>query len=275
LRDYKKHDADMFVHCKYGSSRAGKPVFPSYDDNTHCKRFELLQDKDGRVPIRIGYDNTGRNPAALVAQRTANGQWRCRYEFIGEGMGMKAHAPALAVFLAEKIPNYRIEKITCDPAGKAKDSDELDMRMVVQRQFPGVTVVNARTNDIETRVAAGEDVFRRLVNGEPAIIIDPDCRILRQGCLSKYQYRRLKIAGTERYMDVPDKVAPYADIADALEYLLLGGGEGRVYSDGSGKEPNWPKNGAAVTPKAPDPKQIERASRPAFDPRTGSVFRDW
>lgn len=275
LRDYNKYDGDMYVHAKYGTSRTGKPVFVSYDDNAHCRPFEVLKDKAGIVPILIGYDNTGRNPAALISQKTEHGQWRLRYEFIGEGMGMKAHAAALAVFLAEKIPGYKILKITCDPAGRAKGADDLDMRMIVSRQFPGVPVLNARTNDPATRIEAFDGALRRLVNGEPAVIIHPDCKTLRSACIHKYQYRKLKIAGEERYTETPEKISPYADIADAAQYLMLGGGEGRLNSDGTGKEPTWPANGAAVTPKAPEQKQQDRSGRPPFDPRTGSVFRDW
>ena len=275
LDTYKQHEADMYVHSKYGVSRAGKPVFPSYDDNAHCKPFELIKDKNGRTPIKIGYDNTGRTPAALISQRTAAGQWRIRYEFIGEGMGLKQHVKELHRFLEEKIAGYLIEKITCDPAGAAKDSDELDMRMVIQREFPGVSVVNARTNDIETRIDAGESVFRRMVNGEPAALIHPDVKTLRAALTHKCVYRKLKIAGDERYTEVPDKSAkPFCDIADAMQYLFLGGGEGRVNSDGAGKEPAWPANNQAITPK-PSPqvqRQLENGWRPAFDPRSGSVF---
>ena len=281
LRDYKKSDADMFVHCKYGASRSGKPVYEAYDDNAHCKPFELLKGKDAAgvyVPIKIGYDNTGRTPAAIIAQRTDAGQWRLKYEFIGEGMGLQVHVKTLHRFLEEKIPGYRIERITCDPAGAAKDSGELDMRMIIQREFPGVMVVNARTNDIDTRIAAVDGPLRRLVNGEPAVLIDPACKILRTACLSKYQYRRLKIAGEERYTEEPDKSAkPYADIADAVQYLMLGGGEGRVTSDGTNsKEVQWPANGQAITPKTPERQHTDtdRTGRPKFDPRTGSVFHD-
>ena len=284
LRDYKQHDADTFVHCKPGASRVGKPVFPSYDDNAHIRVFELLKDKDGRVPIKIGYDNTGRHPAAIIAQRTTNGQWRVRYELAGDGIGLKAHAAALRAFLTEKIPNFRIEKITCDPAGRAKGADDLDMRMVIQREFPGVQVVNARTNDIETRIDAGESVFRRMVNGEPAIIIHPDCKVTRAALTHKYQYRKLKVVGDERYTEIPDKISPWADIADALQYLLLGGGEGRVHSEGGDAE-MWGKSPAIhpvppddATRKRDDPKRwtgrrTHEPDKRSFDPRTGSVFR--
>jgi hypothetical protein len=278
LRDYTKTDADVYVHCKYGVSRSGKPVYTSYDDNTHCRRFELskatIPGKGLSTPIRIGWDNTGRHPAALISQRTLDGQWRCRYEVIGDGIGMRQHAQMTAQFIAEKIPEAYVERITCDPAGAAKGADDLDMRMIVQRQFPGVQVLNARTNDPETRIAAVEDVLRRLVNGEPAILIHPDCKILRAACISKYQYRKLKLSGDERYTESPDKISPYADIADALQYLLLGGGEGRVSSDGTGKEPAWPKNGQAVTPVVPQDVQRKRTEQRSFDPRMGTFFNE-
>jgi hypothetical protein len=177
-------------------------------------------------------------------------------------------------FLEEKIPDYVIEKITCDPAGAAKGADDLDMRMIVSAEFPGVTVVNARTNDIETRIEAVEGPLRRMVNGEPALIMHPDCKILRSACLVKYQYRRLKVAGEDRYTETPDKITPYADIADAVQYLMLGGGEGRVSSDGVGKEPKWPKNGQAVTPKVPDEVQRQQRQKQGFDPRSGSIFNE-
>lgn len=273
LESLPAHEVDTLVHSKYGVSRDGRPVYVSYDDNFHCQQFELGLDKSF-TPIWIGYDNTGRNPAAVIAQKTRDGQWRVRYEVCGEGIGMKAHVAAVHRFLAEKIPLYKIQRITCDPAGQAKGADDLDMRMVIQREFPGVSVMNARTNEISTRIEAVDGVLRRNVNGAPALLIHPDCKILREACIAKYHYRKLKLAGEERFTEQPEKISPYADVADALQYLLLGGGEGRVNSDGTvGKEAQWPKDGRAITPEMPKEAK-RRADGPVFDPRNGSVFRD-
>lgn len=202
LRDFNKIDGDMFVHCRYGVSRDGKPVFVSYDDNVHCKPFELLKG----LPLYIGYDNTGRHPAAVIAQKTEEGQWRIAYEFAAEGMGMKQHVKELKRFLAENLPGHTVVKITCDPAGKAKDSGELDMRMIVAIEFPSAMVLNARTNDIPTRIEAVDGTLRRLVNGEPALIIHPRCKIARAAFIHKYHYRRMKLAGVDRYAEEPEKL---------------------------------------------------------------------
>jgi hypothetical protein len=243
-RDFSKADFDLFVRCKYGVSRDGKPVFVSYDDNVHCKSIEVLKG----LGLYIGYDNTGRHPAAVVAQKTNEGQWRVIYEFAAESMGMKQHAKELKRFLAEELSTCKVLKITCDPAGKAKDSGELDMRMLVAMEFPEAQVLNARTNDIPTRIEAVDGTMRRLVNGEPALIIHPRCKALRAACIHKYHYRRMKLAGTDRYAEEPEKITPYADVADALEYLMLGGGEGRIHD--SGKDP-WPSGGRIITPQQP------------------------
>jgi hypothetical protein len=45
-----------------------------------------------------------------------------------------------------------------------------------------------------------------------------------------YQYRRLQVSG-ERYTDTPNK-NKYSHVSDALQYVLLGGGEGRQLLQG-------------------------------------------
>ena len=260
LRDYSKTDGDMYVHCKYGVDRTGKPVFEAYDDNVHCREHELLLTRDHAkaapyIPIYLGWDNTGRNPAVVIAQKSDEGQWRVQYELAADGMGMKAFAAEVKRWLAEIIPNYRIVKITCDPAGKAKGADDLDMRMIIVQTFPGVPVLNARTNDPATRIEAVDGALRRqiLPGGEPALVISKRCKILRSACLSKYHFRKMKIAGSDRYTETPEKITPYADVADGLQYLMLGGGEGRLNSGATNGQqaPDFPADGRAITMAKP------------------------
>lgn len=241
LRDYSPADADRYVHCKYGASRDGKPVFVSYNDNAHCKSVTL----DALVPLEVGYDCSGRNPAAIVGQKQRTGQWRIAAEFCGEDLSMIEHVARFKRFIVEKFPKHRVGKITVDPSGAPKDAHDIDMIRVIRKEFPGVLVLKALTNDPKTRIEAVDGAFRRMVNGEPAIIIDPACKVLRQACISKYQYRKLKLTGGNQYADVPDKKHPWSDAADGLEYLMVGAGEARnAMGDGANDF-----GGNAITPQ--------------------------
>jgi hypothetical protein len=58
-----------------------------------------------------------------------------------------------------------------------------------------------------------------LRNGKPQLQLHPRCEMLRKGFRGRYQFRRVKIAGSaERYHDVPDK-NEYSHAHDALQYV--------------------------------------------------------
>ena len=64
-----------------------------------------------------------------------------------------------------------------------------------------------------------------MADGKPAFLIDKRCATLIKGFDSGYSYRRMMVSG-ERFDDKPDKNM-YSHIHDALQYLMLGAGEGR------------------------------------------------
>ena len=66
----------------------------------------------------------------------------------------------------------------------------------------------------------------RLIDGEPGLIIHPNCKMLRKAMSGGYNYRRLQVSGEERYRDVPDKNI-YSHVAEAGQYMLVGAGEAR------------------------------------------------
>lgn len=233
LRDFTPDEAAQYVHCKYGMSRDGKPVLYAYNDSTHCGK-RLSVDKD--TPLEIGYDWSGRNPAAVIAQRLRTGQWLVHREFIGEDVGMKEHSERLARYIQIEFPGMKVAAITGDPHSQ-EDSHDVDSLRLVRAAFPGVLVKKALTNDPRTRVETVNGAFNRLINGEPALLIDPMCKTLRAAAISKYQYRKLKLSGVaNQYSDEPGKLHPWSDVADALQYLLLGGGEARLVMGDTGND---------------------------------------
>ena len=61
--------------------------------------------------------------------------------------------------------------------------------------------------------------------GLPSFLVDRRCQTLLKGFQGGYCYRRMQVSG-ERYDDKPDKNM-YSHIHDALQYMMLGAGEGR------------------------------------------------
>jgi hypothetical protein len=219
LQDYSGEDANVYVHARWGVLRTGKPIYSDYSDSVHCRAFEL----DPRLPLRIGYD-FGRTPAAVIAQQTNSGQWRVREELCAFDMGLKRHGEELKALLGRKYPKFAVEAVHGDPSGEAQDArDETSFQIL---KGVGIDCKAANTNEPSIRVEAVNGKFRTLIGGEPALIIHPDCKMLRKACVDGYHFRKLKVAGN-RYDEKPNK-NDYSHVAEALQYLLLGGGEGRV-----------------------------------------------
>jgi hypothetical protein len=211
----------VYVHGDYGFVQEGKPVVPEYRDGMHCKEFEL----DARLPLVVGAD-FGLTPAAVIGQRHHSGQIRWRYELVTEDMGAKRFAGELRAFLAAHVPELEVERFVGDPSGDNRSqTDEHTVFQILRAE--GLPFVPASTNDFTLRRDAVGHAFARLIDGEPACIVHPDCKVLRKGLMGGYQMARIQVAGAERYQDKPVKNM-FSHVCEAQQYGMLGLGEGRT-----------------------------------------------
>jgi hypothetical protein len=208
---------------EYGFVKDGKPVYPDYRDATHCRPFELVKP----LGLYIGMD-FGLTPAALIGQKTTMGQWRIRREVVTEDTGIVRFATELKRALDEWFPGWPIVGITGDPAGDQRQAADNEERTVFQILGANqIEAVPAYTNDFSVRTEAFSAPMRRLIDGEPGLLIHPDCKVTRKGLQGGYAFKRLKVAGDERYRDVPDK-NKFSHPCEAGQYMVMGGGEGRA-----------------------------------------------
>jgi hypothetical protein len=79
-----------------------------------------------------------------------------------------------------------------------------------------------------------------------------------------YRYRRVQVSGTDRYHDKPEK-NHFSHVAEAGQYLMLGGGEGRAIvkrtTDGKQQTMAEPYDPLAGIPSIDNP-----AGRKEYDP---------
>ena len=65
-----------------------------------------------------------------------------------------------------------------------------------------------------------------MIDGEPGLLIDPACRVIRKGLSSKYIYKRIQVVGDDRYHDKPDKNF-WSHVCEAAQHAMVGAGEGK------------------------------------------------
>lgn len=211
----------VYVEGEYGFVRDGKPVYPEYVDSLHCKPFEITRG----VPIRVGLD-FGLTPAATISIRDLHGRWRVRSEVVTEDMGATKFAEILGRHLREKYPDNPVESIRGDPAGDQRSAtDENDTVFRVLRAN-GIEADSAPTNDPIIRRDAVAGLLGKLIDGEPALAIHPDCKVLRKGMAGAYCLRRVRVTGREAYHDKPEKNR-FSHVCEALQYDVVSGGEGQ------------------------------------------------
>jgi hypothetical protein len=210
-----------------GSHRGGKSVWPQYRRQVHGASG--LVGVEGH-PVLVGVD-FGRTPAAAIGQQV-HGQWRVLRELVTENMGARAFARLLKSSMATWFPGFDYA-VFGDPAGEnLEQSDDMSPFKVMWAE--GVRVVAAPgNNDWVLRRDAVDELLRRMVDGRPSFLVDVDkCPVLGAALSGAYAYPRLQTS-IERYADRPLK-NQFSHVADALQYLVLGGGEGRVLLQRSG-----------------------------------------
>jgi hypothetical protein len=154
------------------------------------------------------------------------GQWRWHSELVTEDMGAKRFAELLRAAMHERYPGFTFAQITGDPAGEGRaQTDETTPFQILNAA--GVPARPAPTNDFMKRRESVAACLTRMIDGEPGLMIHPQCQSLRKGMAGGYNYRRIQVSGEEKYRDVPDK-GIYSHVCEAGQYMMVGAGEART-----------------------------------------------
>ncbi len=211
----------VYVDGEYGFVQEGKPVYPEYKDSVHCKDFPLIRG----IPLYVGID-FGRTPAATFGQRTAMGAWRIHSEVVTEDMGALEFGGLLAQIMRERYQGYSFAAITGDPAGEARAQTDDSTPFTVLRAA-GIDAHPAHTNDPIKRRETFAYFLNKLIDGQPGMMVHPNCQKLRKALAGGYHYKRVQVVGEERYHDEAVKDMS-SHVAEAAQYMLLGAGEART-----------------------------------------------
>ena len=223
IRGKTKSWIDVYILNKLGQIEDGKPVYESFKADVHVAKGDIAI-ADG-IPIFMGLD-FGLTPACIFAQRI-RGRWVVIDELVAEDMGIVRFSVLMKQQMSLYLP--REFYIYGDPAGDHRvQTDESTPFQILRGK--GVIARPAPSNDVTIRLESVNTVLSRMIDGESGLLIDPKCNNLIKGFSGGYHYRRLQVSG-ERYDEKPNKNR-FSPIHDALQYLLLGAGEGRALTMG-------------------------------------------
>jgi hypothetical protein len=205
----------VYVDGLYGYVKEGKPVYPEYNDALHCS--ENANPVPG-VMIRRGWD-FGLTPAVEFTQVLPDGRFIAFDELTATDLGISTFADEVLRRSLEAWKDFTFEDVG-DPAGEQRsamtaDKDEKTCFDILQGK--GIQIRGGDQN-LTIRLESVRKPLNSLVNGKPQFQLHPRCVRLRKGFAGRYQYRRVKVAGSaERYHDEPEK-NEYSHPHDALQY---------------------------------------------------------
>jgi hypothetical protein len=212
----------QYVLNQIAPSVAGEAVFKeNYEASFHVAPYELHAIDN--MPICIGVDQ-GRSPAAVITQPDPRGNINVLGEAYGSNMGMETFVTTILrpMLLSERyrgLPMY----IILDPAGRNKSEiGEESVLMALKRM--GFTAVLASTNNIAPRLRVVDSWLQMQIGGQAALRFCPqNCPTLVLSMGSRYRFKKRKDGTLDE--GNPEKLHPYSDLADCLQYALLGSSE--------------------------------------------------
>jgi hypothetical protein len=224
IRGKTKSWIDVYVMNRLGMIQEGKPVYPQFSSDTHIAKEEVPI-ADG-IPVYIGVD-FGLTPAAVFGQKV-RGRWLIQSEIVAIDMGIVRFSEVLRQEIATRFSNQEVH-IYGDPAGDFRAQTDESTPFQIMRGA-GLKATPAPSNSVDLRLEAVGQSLTKMAEGKPAFMIDRRCQTLIKGFQSGYAYKRLQVSG-ERFDEKPDKNM-FSHVHDALQYLMLGAGEGRQLISG-------------------------------------------
>jgi hypothetical protein len=216
----------IFVDNQWGPSRDGDPVYLAYQDHLHRSESPLeVLNSDLFLGIDAG-TATGGQPAAVLAQRRSDGQLRVLLEAFYGRCGPTEFARRLRQDMALRIGARLPSRAWFDPSASfGVETGELgfvakvgEVLQVPMTEAPG-------GNELSLRIDGVAGLLTHLIDGQhPGLLLDPSCMTLRKGFVSHYRHR---ISSAGKRDPRPEK-NEYSHLQDALQYVVLGLGYGRL-----------------------------------------------
>lgn len=206
---------NVYVMNNYGSTFAGKAVYPAFDVREHVLGDPALAGGDGeffqpdRRRVVVGMD-LGLNPSAAFIQENALGGLTVFDELAPEDMRFEDFLNDMFIPLVNQRFRGLPLTVIYDPSNpRSALSHHTAAQMMKDR---GIHAVPAPSNDIPFRIEAVNYFLQR----REGFFLHPRCVSIREGMAGGYHFEEVK-GKNDVFRDVPTK-NQYSHIMNGLEY---------------------------------------------------------
>jgi hypothetical protein len=205
----------QFVNNMWGFSIAGKAVVPGFNADMHVALPNTLQ-PNPYFPLIVGLDPGITGSAMVLAQQDYDSRIKVFAELTQEGMGAeRLIQERLKPLLRNRFPQVQRVIVAADPAAASRTSTDERTVVKIFKQHYEVDVES--NNRLPLRLDAIDHFMNTLVEGKPALQIDPGCQLLIRALKGGWRYSMDLKRETLRGHD-PEK-NQYSHVGDSFGYL--------------------------------------------------------
>ncbi len=210
----------VYMLGEYGLVVDGRPVHPEYKDRLHYVDKELKADPN--IEIGLGWD-FGLTPACAITQFTPQGQLLVLDELYSEDDSLEDFAEYTVItHLDRYYPHWRTNHVSRhDPAGQGESQINKKTCQQVLQKLSINSHPAASSNASIPRRNGLKYHLRKLIRGEPGLLLSNRCPQIREGLMGMFQYHKIKSIDEnldDRYHEKPLKNM-HSHICEALEYI--------------------------------------------------------
>jgi hypothetical protein len=157
----------VFLLGNYGTIADGRPVYPEWNDEIHCRPTKALEG----LPLLLGFDY-GLTPACAICQISPRGQLFVIDELFAKDMGIRQFARDIVrPHLSINYAGFSFQAVG-DPSGNAgKDTEEKTCFMELAEE--GIPCCPASSNNFVARRESVAKYLTRMMDGKPGLMLTP------------------------------------------------------------------------------------------------------
>lgn len=227
IRNQDEHFVKRMVDNEFGYSRHGKPVYEKFNRTIHVARSRIYFEPKLTLGIGIDISMNTLNPAAVFGQVRGSRISTIDELYLGHGVGAARMGEGLERKIREDYAGATKIRIWCDPAaeyGADREAGQLTaMETIAMILGLPILIPGNGSNELGMRLDAVKTELRGYHEPNSELQICPEkCPLLLEGFDGKYRYKRRKETASTEFEEQPEKTHPWADLQDALQYLVIG-----------------------------------------------------